>query len=174
PHGGAGSLRDGPRRAAAAVARGRAPAVSHPRTVAGRAGGRLDRADADLDRALVEGFLQPAVHLRGAGGVRLLCHVLRSGDPPAAYGTGPPAAVLDLGRPGHAHRLHSVLTLARVQHGPRAARGRRDERGADPGGAAALLLLETARMTRDLTPCQCRVSRARAAPLPRRAWCPRA
>src|SRR5205814_5296828 len=162
--------RDGPRRTAAPVARRRAPAVSHPRPVAGGAGRHLDRADADLDRAIVEGFLQSAVHLRGARGVRLLRHVLRRGAPAAPHRPGPGPAVPDLGLSGHAYRLHSVLGLARVQHGSRPARRHGHERATDRGGVAALLLETCVALT--VTPLPLPASRAAAAFSPPPPSCP--
>ncbi len=79
------------------------------------------RADMDLDRALVEGHVQPTLHLRRGVGVCVLRDVLRRRDPAAPHGEGPAPTLQDLGVPGHADLVHPVFALARDQYGSRAA-----------------------------------------------------
>src|SRR2546430_12675065 len=84
-------------RRAAALAGGGSLPLPDSRSVPGRAGNHLDRAHLDLDRAVLEGYLQPSLHLRRLVGVRLLCDVLRRRAAAAAPGGGSGSAVQDVG-----------------------------------------------------------------------------
>src|SRR5204863_2582660 len=141
-HGGADTLRDGAGRLAAAPARGCPSAVPHPGAVARRARHHRDRAHVDLHGAVVEGHVQPAVHLRRVGRIHLLWDVGRRSDPaPTHRGRyAPPLPHVGLSR--DAVLVRAVFRVAHLEHRARAAARLRRRHGADSRGLAVVLVAE--------------------------------